>query len=182
MHDWAVIDALVPIVLSHIQGCVVEIGLGNSTLILNKYAKQFGRKHYACDAKLRVCSWVTNNIDSKELVIRNCKSFAFIKDFNDTPAIVFLDGNHSYATVKQETDFFLDKLAYGGMMFLHDTYLCKRWYDRYKAKGKESDTYKIRQDLEKNASVYTMTFPYTAAYCGLTIALKKDANREYYQV
>lgn len=179
--DWAIVDALVPIVLSNIQGCIVEIGLGNSTLMLAKHAKNFNRKHYGCDVRKSVCSFARDTVDYQGLILYNCKSVSFIKEFDDIPAIVFLDGNHRYATVKTETEFFLNKLAYGGMIFLHDTYLCKRWHDRYEAKGKESDTYKIRQDLEKNELVYVMTFPYTAAYCGLTIVLKKDANREYYQ-
>jgi len=181
MDNWIILDSLVPVVLNNIQGCIVEIGLGNSTLILNKYANQFNRKHYACDKKPRVCDWVKANTKSNNLIIHNCISFDMMKVFNDKPAIIFIDGNHSYRVVKEEVDFFLPKLVPGGMMFLHDTYLCKRWYERYKRKGKETDTYKIRQDLENNRDVYTMTFPYTAAWCGLTIILKKDLNRPHYQ-
>jgi len=180
MKEWEIINSLVPIVLSNIKGCIVEIGLGNSTTILNTYAKQFNRKHYACDKKKRVCDWIKNNIGNN-INLYNCLSFDFIKQFKDCPAIIFIDGNHSYSVVKQEVDFFLPKLVCGGIMFLHDTYICKRWYKRYLKIGKESDTYKIRQDLEKNSDVYTMTFPYTAAWCGLTVVLKKDLNRPYYQ-
>ena len=62
-------------------------------------------------------------------------------------------------------------------MFLHDTCLCeslcRNLNERDGEKGWFSDCYKVKLDLEKDDSVWCMTFPYTAYGCGLTLALKK---------
>ena len=39
----------------------------------------------------------------------------FLNKFNDTPAIVFIDGNHHYNIVKQEVDILLPKLVENGI-------------------------------------------------------------------
>ena len=181
MDSWVVVDNLVPIVLSNVPGCIVEIGLGNSTIILAKHAKNYNRKHYACDFKKSTCDWVKSNINYDGLLLYNCDSFSFLKNFKDSPAIIFIDGNHRYNVVRKETELLLPKLVPGGIGFFHDTFICEKWYNRYQRKGKDTDTYKIRQDLEKNETVWCMTFPYTAAWCGLTVVLKKEIDRPYYQ-
>ena len=60
----------------------------------------------------------------------------------------------------------MDKLAVGGMIFLHDTHIHRKYYERYQRKGKKTEAYLVRQELEKDPRVGCLTFPYTAAHCG----------------
>ena len=180
-NSWIIVDRLADIILFNTQGCIVEIGLGSSTLILSKYAKQFNRKHYACDINKRKCDWVKSKINYDKLIIHNESSLEFIKKFDDKIALFFIDGNHKYKMIKEEINFLVPKIVPGGVGFFHDTYIAVKWYERYMAKNKVSDTYKARLDLERRDDVWCLTFPYTAAECGLTMILKKEENRPDYR-
>jgi len=181
--DWVIIERLGDIVLQNVKGCIVEIGMGASTEVLANLAKLHDRKQYECDTSTRKCEWASNSekVKHDKLFIYNEKSFKFIENFDDVPALVFIDGNHYYKYVKKETDFFIPRLAPGGIMFLHDTFIHRRYYERYERKGKKTEAYKVRQELEKDPRVWCMTFPYTASYCGLTVVLKKQDERPFYQ-
>ena len=179
---WIIVDRLTDIILSKVEGCIVEIGLGSSSLILSKYAKQFDRKHYACDINKRKCDWVKSNVDYDKLIIHNENSFKFIEKFDDKIALLFIDGNHKYEILKEEINSLVPKIVPGGVGFFHDTYIALKWHERYIAKNKVSDTYKARLDLEKRNDVWCLTFPYTAAECGLTMILKKEENRPDYRL
>lgn len=170
---WIIINRLADIVLNYVPGCIVEIGLGRSTKILNKHAKNYSRIHYACDTNLRVCDFVRKEC-SNNLIIWHGKSYDFINNFENIPALVFLDGRHDYKTLFMETKFFIDKLAVGGILFIHDTFLADKLLERYQLKGKLTTAYRVRQIVEKMNSVYCITFPYTANNCGLTMVIKKE--------
>jgi hypothetical protein len=182
---WVLLEVLVPIVLYSIRGCIVEIGMGESTKILTKYAEMFGVKYYGCDTNKWKCNSIT---DYQRAEIHNCRSFDFMKQFCDRPAIVFLDGVHRQKVVSVEADFFAEKLLEGGMLFLHDTYTATKWIKRrFDKKGKKFDLskiyydmHKVRQALENREDFGCITFPYTAAECGMTLALKKQKYRMFY--
>jgi predicted O-methyltransferase YrrM len=182
--QWIILDRLSDVILSNVKGCVVEIGMGRSTYILAHHAKKFKRKMYACDSSKTKGNRVKEAIGYKNLIFWHGKSLRFIEQFDDEPALVFLDGNHYYHTVSKEAKFFLDKLAPGGVMFLHDTYLHPKHFKKYESKGKAKryDTYKIRQELENTMDAWCLTFPYTAGNCGLTMVLKKETGRPYYRI
>lgn len=181
MGMWIIVDRLADVILSHVEGCIVEIGIGKSTKVLAKHAQNFGIKHYAIDKCPNKCRWANTNegIAHDGLIICHEESLDFLKNFEDIPAIVFIDGCHHYEVVKEEVAILLPKIPEGGVMFLHDTFMCKEVYElitkhrKYIKNGWFSDCYKVRLDLEKDDSVWCMTFPYSAWGCGLTLVLKK---------
>lgn len=182
MHEWVIVDRLTEIVLDNVPGCIVEIGIGQSTPILAKYALAFRRRHYACD--IAISKWnnmVKYGIMHEYMHKYHCSSFSFMKLFRDRPAVVFIDGNHKYDVVSKEAEFFIDKLVPGGVAFFHDMYNSNIMHDRYVAKEKNPNTWKCRVDLERRDDIYTMTFPYTAGNMGLTVVLKKEKERPFYR-
>lgn len=177
-YDWIIVDLLAPIILSNVEGSIVDIGIGASTYVLSKHARKFARGQYSCDISPRRCEWART--DLKWPKVFECRSSEFIKRFPDIPvAIVLIDGEHTVATVSMEVDFFLPKLSVGGVMFLHDT-LPKDGY--VSEVGKRcGDVYKVRQTLEKDHSLYTFTWPYTAYNYGLTMVMKKELNAPFHR-
>ncbi len=172
---WVIMDRLADIILSYVGGCIVEIGLGKSTFVLSRHAKNFGVKHYAIDTSQRKIDEVlkSGECDHDGLVIYNGRSLDFIKEFDDDLGLVFVDGCHKPIVVRQEADFFIDKLLPGGVIFFHDMFLCKEWGERHASIGKYSSTYEVRLELEKRDDIWCLTFPYTAVACGLTLVLKR---------
>jgi hypothetical protein len=172
---WIIIDRLADVILSYVEGCIVEIGLGNSTKILAKHAKNLGIKHYAVDKNGGKCRRIRRDpeIQHDGLIVYKGKSLDFIKEFNDIPALVFIDGCHDAEVVIQEAMFFLSKMAPGGIMFLHDTYLAEEWEQRLVGGGRFADTYRARWELENLKNVWCFTFPYTAKATGLTMVMKR---------
>jgi len=175
-QDWTIIEQLGGIILKNTEGCTFEVGLGRSTPIFIKLADSFKRDHYCFDKLERKCNW------AKE---RGCKVFIgnsldSLSQFPDIPiAMGLIDGDHQYETVIQEVNFFLPKLAYGGVLFLHDTYPPEKWVSE---KSKHcGNVYKVRQELETRNDIWVFTWPYTAADCGLTMIMKKELNRPYYR-
>ena len=179
---WVVIDRLADVILDNVEGCIVEIGIGASTLVLAKHAEEMGVKLYGCDKRGRVRLWAMENIDYDGFIVYHGRSFDFMDEFEeDKVALVFLDGNHDYDVVSKEFYFFLDRLTPGGVIFVHDTYYHwdKKILRRIKYKG--HDTYLFRQELEKRDDIWCLTWPYTAARAGLTMAMKKEKNRPFYR-
>lgn len=177
---WVILDRLTDVIVTYSPGCIVEIGIGRSSSILSKHAKNLGVTFYTCDTSLDRCNWAKT--------LDNCTvfygtSFDFIKQFSDIPSVVLLDGNHHYATVVQEFNFFIEKLTVGGVIFLHDTCPWEVYYNnKMKTKNKEMDTYKLRKEIEKREDLEVFTWPYTASYCGLTMVLKKDMTQPFYRI
>ena len=190
---WSVVDVLTPIILSNVKGSIIEIGMGNSTTMLLRHANKYDRILMSCDTSDKVISKVEKNIKKYGLnndkhFIYQIKSWFFIDQLKEMkiedknpldylPAIVFIDGNHYYETVKVEIDYFLSILQQNAMIFMHDTYPQKHYYDSKIRLGRKCDTYKVRLYLESRKDLFTFTWPYTASYCGLTMVMKKDPER-----
>ena len=174
-NEWIILDSLAGIILHHRPGCVVEIGVGEgfSTRILFKHVEEAKVKFYTCDVNSKI------GFDYKDHFHFLGTSFDFIKQFNDIPSVVFLDGNHDYEVVSVEVEFFLKSLVEGGIIFLHDTYPRN---EKHLDKGRCSDSYKLRQEYEKRRDIVDcFTWPYTAWNYGLTMIIKKPANRLYFR-
>ena len=174
-HEWIIVDRLADVVLYYVKGCIVEIGLGKSTEILAKHAKEANVKHYAIDKDAGRCKKVEENPNIKHdgLIIYNGYSLDFIETFDDVPALVFIDGCHDAEVVIQEAMFFIHKMPPGGVIFFHDTYLIEDWEQRLDKKNWFSDTYRVRWELENLKNIWCITFPYTAKALGLTMVLKR---------
>lgn len=172
---WTILDCLVREILEYIPGPIVEIGMGESTEILANHAQRHERKLYSCDLKMggRFDSFSEPLFEGHECFIG--KSEDFIKEFDDFPSVVFIDGEHTEKTVEMEVKFFLPLLLQWGVMFLHDTFPHK---EKLIEDGKAGDVYKVRQALERNPNVDVFTWPYTANSCGLTMVMKHELNEE----
>ena len=173
--SWVIVDRFADIILHYVGGCIVEIGLGMSTKVLAKHARNLGIKHYAIDRSISRCEGIKRDAECQHdgLIIYNGLSLDFIETFDDTPGLVFIDGCHDAEVVMKEAMFFIDKLLPGGVIFFHDMYLCEAWGTRTKELGKDSDTYLVRLELENLKNIWCLTFPYSAAACGLTMVLKR---------
>lgn len=179
--EWQYIDAITPIILSQVEGCIVDLGMGLSTTVLARHARNFGRKQYSVDTNEEFLKWCAEDPDrthdNHEICIT--KVTEFMKTFDDTPAIVLHDSNHRAKKVVQETSFFIEKMNPGGVLFIHDTCPMEGYYERKLAKkGREMDTYKARRILEEREGIDVLTF---RQGCGLTMALKKDPNEPFYR-
>jgi hypothetical protein len=175
MIGWIILEKLVPIIVYYRPFCIVEIGAGVSTRLLAKVAEEFGVKLYSCDKSPRKnIRYIKNHIFVQKM------SEDFIKEFDDTPSVVLIDGDHSYDMAKMEFDFFFEKLVPGGVIFLHDTYPMHQDYVQGDLCG---DVYKLRQRLElRTHEMDVFTWPYTAGYHGLTMVMKKEEDRPYWEL
>ena len=177
---WTIIDGLVGEIIKRIIGPIVEIGMGESSEILAAHAKKYGRELHSCDL---VMGGRFNYFDEPLFEDHVCfmgKSEDFIRQFEDNPAVVFIDGEHTAETVGMEVNAFLPMLRQWGVMFLHDTFPhSEKLLDPEKA----GDVYKVRQELERNPDVDVFTWPYTANSFGLTMVMKHEPNkyRDYWK-
>ena len=175
---WSIMEKLTDEILIHINGPIVEIGAGESTEIFADIAIKYDRELYTCDLKMGGMFGVFDKplFDKHKCFIG--KSEDFIKEFKGNPAVVFIDGQHTYETVKMETDFFLPLLTPGGVMFFHDMFPHKEHLIHDDNGVKAGTAYKMRQELERNPDIDVFTWPYTAINCGLTMVMKHPPNEE----
>jgi len=181
--EMCIMEAFTPIILKTVEGCIVDIGIGETTKLFARFAKQYNRKQYSVDSAHGPCESVkTEDITHKNHIIYHGNSADFIQEFDEHPAIVLLDGSHRWRTVLRDAQFFIEKMPPNALMFIHDTCPMEGYYERKieKSKGrKEMDTYKARHELEKMDSIDILTWRYG---CGLTTILKKDPNLPFYRV
>lgn len=173
-EDWVIIENLIDVILNNVEGCVVEIGVGVSTIVLFEHTSKMGVKQFSCDINKKKCNWAKEFIG---LEIFEGKSLDFIKQFPNIPvAFVLLDGDHTYSVVIKELNFFLSKLSPGGVIFIHDTLprSAKNVNEKY-------TVYKVRQEIEQRSDLRIFTWPYTAWNSGLTMIMQKEKNPPYYR-
>jgi len=173
-QDWRIIEGLGNTILANVEGDLFEIGLGRSTPIFVQFAKKFNRDLYCFDMVKRKCRWAKE----RGAKVFKGRSLDFLDQFPDISiAMGLIDGDHRYETVIQEFNFFLPKLTYGGVIFLHDTYPPEKWVrDDGRFCG---EVYKVRQELESRNDIQIFTWPYTAINCGISMVMKKELNRSY---
>ena len=171
---WTIIERILPPILKNVEGCIVEIGMGASTPMFAKFAERQDITLHSCDKSPRK---IIQPLFPKHKIYQMF-SFDFMKTFDDTPAIVFLDGSHEYDVVKKEFEFFLDKLTEGGIIFIHDTGAPEEQFLNDTACG---DIWKLRQEIERRRDVDCLTWPYTAINCGLTMILKREVDAPYWR-
>jgi len=181
-NPWVVLDRIAEIVLYNVRGCIVEIGIGRSTLVLENLARKYNRVFYTVDRRGSKYEWAKKHITYEQAHINHMLAATFMETFKYSPAIVLLDGSHKIECVTDETYFFLNKLHIGGILFIHDTAPKVKSYESKISQGKPMDTYKIRKDLEKAPNYDVFTWRYTAGRCGLTMVLKKDMRDPDYRI
>jgi len=179
---WDIMGSMIPSILKYCKGDIVEIGMGESTLMFSHYAQQAGVNLYSCDLKIGGMF----DIFEEELFPNHyCyigRSEDFIKEYSGSPAIVFIDGEHKSETVRKEVEFFLPIMSIGGVMFLHDTMPMFEKNVKPDLKGyAPGDTYKVRQELERDPRYDVLTWPYSANNMGLTMVMIHGNNRPYWK-
>ena len=172
-EHWILIDALAPVILQNVEGCIVDIGIGASTTVLAKHAVTFGRKQYSCDQNRRFCKWADRELRTP--IVFCGDSTAFIKELSESIALAFHDGSHQHHIVINEARLLLEKLSPGGVLFIHDTYPHPDFVTEDGSKC--GDLYKTRQELEQDISLQVFTWIYTAFNFGLTMVMKKETNQ-----
>ncbi len=174
-NGWSILKGLVDIILYYRPYPVVEIGCGNSTYVLAEATEKADVTFYSCDIKPEKAK-----IFHKRHAHMQGPSSEFMKVFDDDKiAIALIDGDHAYEQAKAEFDYFFDKLVPGGVIFLHDTYPAAEILLEQSSCG---DVYRLRQELEhRTTEMDCFTWPYTAEWCGLTMVMKKDPERPYWE-
>lgn len=177
---------------------IVEIGTGESSIYLTETARRLNRRIFYVDEAL---GKITNPLTIKgylhedTLLLHHSEE---IKDYSNKKAVAycgtsdkffenitlpkigfaFIDGEHHYEYVKKDFENIFKYLVPNGVICLHDTYP----YNEDLVLGDYcADSYKMRQELEKDPRVDTFTFTKTVAVdVGLTIVRKKPTERPYY--
>lgn len=161
MHPsaWIIVDSLMPIILKNVPGDILEIGMGGSTIVLSKHAKEFDRRFISCDVDAQKCSkW-------RHEVYNVTSEIFFSMNKLSNLAVSFIDGDHRINAARIDIDNSLRHLSLGGVIFIHDTTLYHRSH---------CDQYKYIKELEDRSDLQVFTWPYTASNCGLTMIMKKD--------
>jgi MMP 1-O-methyltransferase len=130
--------SVVPLISA--QGEILEIGsyLGKSTVVLAKSAQFAGMKQiFACDPFLLESPTDPNemqkekvedmffenlkNNDAEKLVVFNkMKSEELAKNWNSPIKVLWIDGDHTYKSVKSDFDNFVCHLVPGAVVCMHD--------------------------------------------------------------
>jgi len=169
-------------VLSHVRGGnILEIGIGESSIILTKLAIKHGLKVYHCDvshSNVENCKTVPG-IFANDATVCQCTSDEFFKKVDFTPiALGFIDGDHNYEQVKKDFNNLFNLLVENGFIFIHDMYPPS---DDYLPEYRCGDGYKLRQELEKRNDLDIFTFPFGAMGVGLTMIRKLSKDMPYYR-
>ena len=181
---WGVLEGLVPLILQYNSGSIVEIGMGESTEILAKHAEAAGQRLYSCDLQMGGMFEVFDKELFDGHICYIGKSKDFIHQFlqwHDNPSIVFIDGDHTYETVKMEVEFFLSMLKDNGVIFMHDTFPRNQEQADDTGGMKPGKVYKVRQELERRSDIDVFTWPFSAINTGLTMVMKHMEDRPYWR-
>ena len=176
--EWGLLGVLADFVLFFRQeGCIVEIGVGESSIYLTKLAEKYDRRIFHCDISHGV---ITNYKSVKGYFADNAHLFIGTSDdfFRETDiptvALGFIDGGHMYEQVKRDFWNLFPLLVDNGYIFMHDTYPPHESWTHENACG---DGYKLRQELETmRDKMDCFTFAYSAIETGLTMVRKKPRN------
>ena len=178
---------------------IVEIGTGESSIYLTQLARIHNRRIFYCD---EARGKITNPLTIKgylhedtvllsdkpyPLEYEKARAIAYVGTSDDffnsirlpDIGLAFIDGEHHYEYVKRDFENIFAKLVPDGYIFIHDTYP----YEEGLVLGDYcADSYKIRQELEKDDRVDTFCFTkVVACNVGMFMVRKKPLNRPYYQ-
>ncbi len=177
---------------------IIEIGTGESSIYLTETARRLNRKIFYCDeahGKIYNPMTIKGYLHEDTLLVHGTndlpdfktrQAYACVMTSDDFfkhvtfPKIgfAFIDGEHHYEFVKKDFENIFRLLEPNGVICLHDTYP----YNEDLVLGDYcADSYKMRQELEKDPRVDCFTFTKTVACdVGLTIVRKKPESRPYY--
>lgn len=181
-QNTSVVGPFADFALTYLQGDILEIGVGVSSIYLTMLSKKFNRKIYYCDIEsckilnpLTVQGYL--NEDGKFYICPSDEMFA--KNEITPLAFAFIDGDHHYEQARK--DFFntVPLMVDNGYIMLHDTYPPSEDYVPHNACG---DVYKLRQEIEKDKRFDCLTLVGCGSYVPCTLVRVKPKNLPYYQV
>ncbi len=202
-HRMGILGVFGDYVLSCTEGCIFEIGVGESSIYLTALAKKYSRKIFHCDiapGKIQNPATIPGYLTSGGLLLMNepadqdesrfpaifyaGSSDKFFQDVKlPTVALGFIDGDHNFEQVWKDFYHLSPYVVENGYILLHDTHPPD---ESYIDENRCGTVYKLRQKLE-NENVYgvdyeVLTLPRGCAMgVGLTICRKIPALRPFYQ-
>jgi len=182
LTEFGALGLIGELTLPALEGDIVEIGSGNSSMYLSFLARKFKRKIYYCDWDVECYQRLKAIPDylMEEGTFYVGKSDDFFKDIKlDKVALAFIDGDHRYEQVKRDFENLIPYMVSHGIICLHDTFppVEHNLMDNFC-----SNSYLLRQDLQRDDRFDCFTWVHTGS-CkfGLTMVRVRDKNAPYYQ-
>jgi len=179
--DTAIVGMLGDFALHTVDGDILEIGVGISSIYLTALSKKYNRKIYYCDTnKDKIDDIYGAGYFSNNGRIFNCLSDNMFQNNKLTPlAFTFIDGYHEYEQAKRDFWQAEHYTVPNGYILLHDSYPpAADWCGR----GSCGEVYKLRQELEQDKRFDCFTFVHNPKGAqASTLIRKKPENRPYYQ-
>lgn len=189
------------------NGDVLEIGCGESSIYLSAVAKKYGRRSFHCDIApdkiinpLTVPGYFARDLEKSIFINAHLpehgaqsaagmlsvyfagesdKFFTELDHEMQSLALSFIDGDHIYGQAKRDFENCLKRTVDNGFIILHDTYPPS---EDYTAENKCGDVYRLRQEIEHDERVDSITLTRaTAMGVGLTICRKRPLTLPYWQ-
>lgn len=174
---WGLLGVLADCVLNYVKGDIIEIGCGESSIILSSLAEKYDRTCYHVEySKSGVENMKnTEGYFGKNSVVYNGKSDDFFIDASMSPlALAFIDGDHSYEAVSNDFWNVNEYLTNDGFIFIHDTYPPNKTWT---IDSKCGTVCLLRNDLEHLNEWEIFTFPFTAFNVGLSMVRRKKERK-----
>lgn len=168
-------------VLSFTKGEILEIGMGESTIILTELAKRHNRECYNCDIShgdITNMATIPGIYHERGNIFQGSSDDFFKQVEFPLIALAFIDGDHIYEQVKKDFWNAYNLVVDNGYIFLHDTYPPN---DEYLNPWRCGTVYKLRQELEERNDLDVFTFTDGAMEVGFTMIRKHPKNLPYYQ-
>lgn len=179
---YGILGVLGDLILQGVNGDILEVGVGESSIYLGKLADKYNRIIYYCDIAQ---GKIENPSTVKGYLSENSVKFIGSSDrlFKEVPipliALAYLDGDHHYEQAKKDFWNLVPYVVDDGVIFLHDTYPAK---ENQISEHRCGSVYKLRQELEKSEEFDCFTFTRTVGCgVGMTMCRKLPKNRKYFQ-
>lgn len=201
LTEFGALGLIGELTLPALEGDIVEIGAGNSSIYMSFLAKKFNRRILYCDRDIdcfeRLKPIPENLVEDYVLVHKNAmpdlsnldlthrvfyvgSSDDFFKDIPlNNVAFAFIDGDHRYAQVKKDFENLVPHMVPNGIICMHDTYppVEHNLTDNYC-----SNSYLMRQELQKDPRFDCFTWVHTGS-CkyGVTMVRVREKDAPFYK-
>lgn len=173
---WGLLGVLADYVLYYTPGCIIEIGVCETSIYFSALAEKYNRQAFHCDVQQSVienCKTVAGYFSPSKSTTYTMPSDEFFKcvKLPEPAALVFIDGDHLYEQVVKDFINSLSVLSAGGYIFLHDTAPPnEEWIGPTRC----GTVYKLRRELEKDPYFDIFTFPHGAWDVGLSVVRRSN--------
>ena len=199
-HRFGFLGVFADYVLSHLQGDVLEIGVGESSIYLTVVVNKYRRRIFYCDASpskiinpMTIPGYIMASdeltyLEDHDPVPETLKrgvayagpSDTMFKRLPITPlALAFIDGDHLYPQVARDFHNVWPYIVDNGYVLLHDTYPANA---EECGENRSGEVWQLRRELERNTRMDCLTLTRgTAMNAGLTIVRKRPLMSEPFQ-